>query len=245
MPDNRFYSDSPLLEDSTVVLQGTEFHHLVNVMRAREGDAVEIVNGRGDLATAKISNLAKKSAALLVHSVNHSPESNVKLILAQAVPRMNRLDFIIEKGTELGMTELLLFPGETSERKKLTEDQVGRMQSVVISAMKQCGRLYLPRIELRPLLSKWSKIEGNAFFGDILPEAPPFAEVLRNQARTNDLIFFVGPESGFTDAEIAILVGLGARGVKLHENILRTDTASLAALAIASQYISKDYSKYF
>lgn len=231
MPADRFFIPSALQVGESAILEDTEFHHLVRVMRSEEGDQVELVNGQGTLALASITQVGKKQAHLIIKKVTQEPKPEKELILAQALPRINRLDFIIEKGTELGATQFWLFPGHCSERKSLTEHQVERLQSLVIAAMKQCGRLYLPSIEIKSPLDQWEKSSIASYYGDIRETAKPFSGVLKP---SESALFFIGPEAGFSDKEIDYLSKLGSMGVKLHPNILRTDTAALVALTIMS-----------
>lgn len=237
MPSDRFYVKSPLLQDENVRIEGTEFHHLVHVMRAGLGDQIEIVNGSGALAYGAIELIEKKSVTIKIDKVSHHPAPAFKVILAQAIPRSNRLDWILEKGTELGMTEIWLFPGAHSERKVLTHHQIERMEAITIAAMKQSGRLDLPLIKMLPELKKWDPLPFPAFFGDLSLSAPPFEILWKEVSPQQGAFFFVGPESGFNDKEHGLLKLLGAHGVKLHQNILRTDTAPLAALALIHHWL--------
>ncbi len=226
MPDNRFFIDAPLETGKPIALEGPELHHLAHVMRIQIGEKVEVVNGKNQLAIAELLTLRKTQANLLIQSVETKEKPQKEVILAQAIPRLNRLDFIIEKGTELNATAFWLFPGEGSERKTLSPQQENRLMQVTISSMKQCGRLDLPPLLLKPPLSQWAKPTDTLFFGD--PEsnvsyAPP----------PTPLIFFVGPEKGFTSTEVALLQKWGAKGVRLHPNVLRVDTAAIAALALS------------
>lgn len=234
MPAERYYFDGELTLQANILLADTEFHHLAHVMRSKAGESVEIVNGKGALAQAEILRLDKKQAALSIRQVSTKERSSFEVILAQAIPRINRLDFILEKGTELGMTQIWLFPGETSERKILTENQWERAQAVVIAAMKQCGRLWLPQILMKPLLRDWQPLPYPSYYGDVAPDAKSFSEAWRTPS--TGAIFFIGPESGFSQKEENTLLSLGSRGVKLHENILRTDTAALTALSLLSHF---------
>lgn len=230
MPVNRFFVPGPLMGE--VSLEGTEFHHLVHVTRSRVGETVELVNGQGEVAQSTLRTVSKKSATLSIESIDLEPAPARQMILAQALPRMNRLDWLLEKGTELGVSEIWLFPGETSERGELSDHQMERLQGITISAMKQSGRLWLPKIKLLPALKQWTSWPRIALFGDLTPNCPPLARILPQLASDRDIVFFVGPESGFTPAEIALLTAHKAIGVTLNRNILRTDTAAIAALAI-------------
>lgn len=237
MPIDRFFYDSPLTPQQEVHLEGKEFHHLVHVTRAKPDEVVELVNGKGQLAYASLKKTEKRHATLDIEKVLEEPKPSFFIILAQAIPRISRLDFIIEKGTELGLTELWLFPGHHSERKNLSENQLDRLRAITIAAMKQCGSLYLPKITLKPSLSKWESIQFPSFFGDLSPDAPPLFQTWQQHPPKDGILFFIGPEGGFSDEEEEILRNFDAKGVKLHHNILRTDTASLAALTLISQML--------
>jgi 16S rRNA (uracil1498-N3)-methyltransferase len=243
MPSERYYYDDKFT-DHYVVLQDQEFHHLTHVIRSKKGESVELVNGRGELACAIIEKLDKKQALLKINEVISKPLPQNQVVLVQAIPRMNRLDFILEKGTELGMTQIWLFASDKSERKALTDHQLERMRFVTIAAMKQCGRLYLPEMKIYDSLDEIPIKSMPAFFGDTNPHAPLFRQVWNKKAEDSDIAFYIGPESGFTDKEINFLHQNGASGVKLHSNILRTDTAALAALAIIEQLKEEKNSEY-
>ena len=235
MPAERFYYELPLLPNQTVTLKDQEFHHLVNVMRATKGDRVELIDGKGTLAEASVEAIHKHQATLHVHQLTASLPPPSKIILAQAIPRMTRIDFILEKGTELGMTDLWLFPGERSERKILTGHQIQRMETIMISAIKQSGRLHLPVIQIKPKLSEWNTPPNSLYYGDLSPEASPFAQAFLNHG-SKGVIFCIGPESGLSPEETLKLNSLGGKGVKLNEFTLRTDTAALCALSLIAHF---------
>ena len=238
MPAERFFISHPLSETKQLSLEGSEFHHLIHVMRAKEGDSIELVNGVGELATLSIFAIEKKRALLQVETVIFEAKPTFEVILAQAVPRTNRLDFILEKGTELGMTQLWLFSTARSEKKTMTDQQVERMQAVTISAMKQCGRLYLPSITVKQPLSFGEKAQYPIFFGDVDPAAPSLIQAWQTEPPQGGVIFYIGPEGGFTEKETKKILANGGRGVKLHNNILRTDTAALSALSLVHHLMS-------
>lgn len=228
MPVERFFCPETFSERIQCSLEDQEFHHLTKVIRCRIGDTVELVNGKGQLASATLDEVEKKRALLTIDKVTSSSPTRT-LILAQAIPRLNRLEFILEKGTELGATAFWLFPGKWSEKAEFSENQWQRMTHLTIAAMKQCGRLDLPPIEIMPQLKEWHGIPHPIFFGDTNAAAPPITLPVPSPA-----ILLVGPERGLSPKETEILRLLGATGVHLNHNILRTDTAAMAFLAIAA-----------
>lgn len=222
MPHDRFFIDAPLKDE--VTLEGDEAHHLF-VMRKNMGDTVELVNGKNCLAKASLLSLEKKRARLKIETLETCASPSNPIILAQALPKLNKIDFIIEKGTELGATTFWLFPGDKSEKKEVKDPE--RLRRIAISAMKQCGRLDLPDIVITPPIAKLKELPLAAYFGDANGE--PFSKVWTKGTGT---LFFIGPESGFSEKEIAHLIKLKAKSVKLHPNILRTETAPLVALSL-------------
>lgn len=237
MPAERYFIDEDLSEHSQKILKGNEFHHLARVMRTKKGESVELVNGRGMLAYATVLEIKKELAALQIERLVIEPIEPARVILAQALPKPERLAFILEKGTELGVDEFWLFPGQLSASKEIFPHQQERIRALTIAAMKQCGRLTLPSIQLKPPLTQWSSIEGQGFFGDLSEEAPLFASFQSQLSSKIPLIFFTGPESGWSDKEMTLLKEKGAKGVKLHPNILRTDTASIAAISLIQHWL--------
>lgn len=232
MPDNRFFSHSPLALGETT-LDEDEAHHLQHVMRLSAGDKIELIDGKGVLAQATIKKCSKRSILVEVTDVQKEPPSNFSIIIAQAIPRFQRLDVILEKGTELGMTELWLFPGVHSEKGQFTDPQKERIQKILIAAIKQCGRLYLPFVRYCAPLSDWKNLPYPLFYGDLSPNTPRLIDAYGKPEKGS--IFAVGPERGWSPEELAHLKALNGKGVSLHSNILRTDTAPLAALSIISQ----------
>lgn len=219
---NRFFLEAIFSEGQKQILEGTEFHHLANVMRVEVGELIELVNGKNQLAKAVVENLSKRSAELTILTIQESPQKK-SLTLAQALFRPPRLEWLVEKAVELGASEIWLFPTTRSEKKSLSEAQLARLEQISISALKQCHRLDLPQIQLFSSLAE-VPTPGTLFFGDLRPNTPAPSQA------SLPATLFIGPEGGFTDEEIRYLEQKGAKGIHLHENILRAETAAIAAL---------------
>ena len=227
MPANRYYIDASLTKDSEIILEGNEFHHLSRVMRARTGDAIELINGKDTLATAHITTIEKKQARVRIDTVKTKKTTAPAITLAIPLAQSSKLDLIIEKGCELGASAFWIYPAEYSEKKTLTTNQQERLMHLLISAMKQCGRLDLPTLVLKPPLKEWPPFKGRTLFGDTRPTAKPISPT----DQTTPILFITGPEKGFTPSELTTLENtLHASGVRLHTNILRMETAPLVAL---------------
>ena len=238
MPLHRYFLDQPFHEQDTLLLDHGELHHLVHVLRARVGDHVELVNGRCQLAKAHLIDITKDRAKLLLVQVSIEKKPTSALILAQALTRMPLLEWIVEKGTELGATAFWLFPGMLSEKKQLSETQITRLQNIAIASMKQCGRLDLPQIACKPPLLNWSPLLGTLFFGDLREESPLLWKVPLSPPLLSPIVLLIGCESGLHDRERAFLEEtLKAKGVRLHSHTLRAETASLTALSLIQQWV--------
>lgn len=222
MPENRFFLDQPFEQGTRVQLSPEECHHL-KVMRKKAEDIIELVNGRGQLAVAQYEG--SKQALLQEVLTDNKPQR--KVILAQAYLRPKNLDFVIEKGTELGATAFWLFPGQKSEKKSLSKAQFERCRHLIISALKQSGRLHLPEIELLPPIIEWKDFPIPLYYGDLKTETV-------YKSPSSDVILVVGPERGLSEEELQFL-GLRGQGVRIHPNILRAETAALCFLALSSK----------
>jgi 16S rRNA (uracil1498-N3)-methyltransferase len=240
MPHDRFYADKSLNLDESFVLEDEEFHHLTHVMRTKVGDEVECFNGRGALARARVARLDKKAAHLDVLAVENEPPPSRPLVVAQAFARASKLDYIVEKGCELGMNALWLYRADYSEKGDLSPNQWTRLRHLSVMACKQSGQLWLPEIKLFPSLAALP-LEGlTEYFGDTDPKAPYFEAAWKSSPPKKGALFAVGPEKGFSEKEEQLMKERGALGVRLTPLILRTETAPLAALALMSHWLYAD-----
>lgn len=232
MPHNRFYVPAALEEGASLLLEDTEYHHLHTAMRAQQGDRVELVNGQGILAQARITALGKKTGQLHIEQILKSELPPGELILALALTRPSHLEWAIEKGTELGASSFWLFPGVLSDKQELSPSQKTRLNHLIIAAFKQCGRLHLPTLLFKPRLAQWEPLPGRLLLADTSPEAPYFWDV--QAPSITPWIWVIGPEKGFHPREISHLKEvLKATSVRLHPHILRAETAPLVALCLS------------
>lgn len=233
MPIGRFFIEQHFEPFAELSIEGDERHHIVDVVRTTIGEQVELVNGKNQLAKAVLKTIEKKKASLLVEEVILSPPPLYQTILCQAVIRSQKLDWVLEKGTELGMTQLWLFPTERSEKALFSPTQKERHRHLLISALKQCGRLDLPSIHYLPPFFSWdeSLFQGPAFYGSLASDAPPFSTFCKKNSNKK---LFVGPEGGFSKKEEEFLIEKGIKKTSLHPLTLRAETAALVFLSLVS-----------
>ncbi len=237
MPDNRFYLPEQFSNDKRVVLKGQESHHLSSVMRVKSGDIVELVNGKNALAKGKVISADKAQTTLEILSVEEKHPPSPQIILAQALLRPNRLELVIEKGTELGISSFALFPSKNSELSSLSENKRKRIYDLAIGALKQCGRLDLPTITFLDKLSELKTLGAK----HLLLADPSLGKqklncYISDLGKTKDsILLLIGPEKGWHNDEIAFFIKeLNATPVLLHENVLRAETAALCAASLAT-----------
>ncbi|NGX48923.1 MAG: Ribosomal RNA small subunit methyltransferase E [Candidatus Anoxychlamydiales bacterium] len=240
MPKDRYFIDQDLKKNSSLEIKDKEAHH-IKILRKKVGEFIEVINGKGFLAKAKIENFDKKSIKIRVIDVFFEKEKKQKLILVQAFIKPNKLEFLLEKTTELGVDAIWLFKSKNSEKLNFSKNRLDRMRSILIAAIKQSGRLYLPKIEIFESIKDIKNIDGNIYFGDVDKKAKRLLDVYKEDKTKKDkknCYFFIGPEMGFFLGEISYLKNnLNALGIKLNNNILRAETAAIASIAIAAHLL--------
>ena len=226
---DRFFTDKPL-SPGEFILGGAEAHHLGAVRRFSPGESIHLFNGDGCQYPAEVVSVGKKQVVLRVLSVE-SPtrEAPFPIVVGSALPKGDRLDFLLEKLVEVGATRFVPLIAERSVvRPKV--DKLEKWRRAVIEASKQCGRNTLMLID-KPL----SLIEylSSELAGDkcILHTGPSLARPANGIAGT---AFAVGPEGGFTDAEIDTAIHAGWRTMSLGPRVLRIETAAIVAASLAA-----------
>ena len=219
----RFFLDQEYKQNAVVFLEDAEQHHLSRVMRIRENEIVELTNGKGSLALARAQKMG-----LLILEVNQFP-SEKEILLGVPFMRPSKLEWILEKGTEIGVSSFFLYPADKSTQKSLSDHQVQRLNNVIVSSLKQSKRLYLPHLEILLSLEELLAKKGICYFGDVRDSAPLLVP------REETPLFISGPESGFSDREVALLEQK-AKGVRINPNILRAETAPIVASSIFAHF---------
>jgi 16S rRNA (uracil1498-N3)-methyltransferase len=234
---DRFYF--PAFDDlDEVELAGSEAHHLLHVMRAAVGDRVVLFDGQGATATAEVIAKAKKSATLrLLECATEVTDRTTAFTLATAVPKGDRFRWLVEKATELGVDRLI--PLDTARGVVHPRDtKLDKLQQTVIAACKQSGRNRLMAIEEA---APWDAFVSRELHNRVAlvahPTGKPLHQILSESTQPRSVVAAIGPEGGFTDAEVEAAVASGAQLVSLGKTILRTETAAIATAAMVMQQI--------
>jgi 16S rRNA (uracil1498-N3)-methyltransferase len=232
----RFYVNLPLAPGA-FALDGAEAHHLAAVCRVRPGNEVCLFNGDGREYPARITRVARREITLEILGVEHPlRELPFALEVAAALPKGDRSQFLIEKLTELGVTNYVPLACQRSNVHP-RESKREKLERYVIEASKQCGRNVLMKIDA---MTTWEMycVRGSLEEMRVLAhpyqtdDVPPGTRKNRGQATR----IAVGPEGGFTNEEVAQATRYGWRTVSLGPRILRVETAAitLAAFMILS-----------
>ena len=237
MPLKRLYVTERLGTGAELQLGEDAARYLGRVLRLRAGETVHVFNGGDGEWSATIGRIAKDRVTLQVHdAIDNAAESPLRIHLVQGVSRGERMDFVVQKATELGVdriTPVLTDHGVVKLDAERAEKRRLHWQRVSESACEQCGRVNPPQVDAPLPLNDWLGTARPAGSTDLVL-APGAGRSLADAGTpAAGLCLLIGPEGGFSEREYddAQLAGFGA--VTLGPRILRTETAAVAALAIA------------
>jgi 16S rRNA (uracil1498-N3)-methyltransferase len=220
-----------------VTLSGERRHYLVHVLRLGEGAALEVFDGQGRAFDARVAAVDAQEVRLALGEPRSTPPRREVAIL-QGLPKGDKLEWVLQKGTELGATAFHPVATARSVVKlepRRAEERTSRWSRIVEEAARQCRRNDVPRVHPpRPLLEAAHALAPatRLLVLDEEESAVPLGEAFRACAPGAAVALVVGPEGGLAREELSALRALGARPVTLGRRILRTETAALAALAV-------------
>jgi len=241
----RFYVPQPRIENGMLKVEGDEVKHIRKVLRLKGGDEISVFDGLGKEFEGVIVEEGLSTVLLRIKNVYSSRrDSPLKVTLAQSLLKGEKMDYLIQKATELGVEEIIPFLSSRSvpllERsKRLKRHQ--RWEKIAIEASKQCGREVVPRVEsFQDYSEMLQKVSPSALCLILLErEGVKLKEILERSKERKRIFFVIGPEGGFSEAEVDEAKRAGFVPVTLGRRILRAETASLCFLSIV-QYEQGD-----
>ena len=245
---NRFYHPDTISAHSEINLSEDTSKHLVKSLRLKPSNKIVLFNGDGYDYHGEVSDIDKKNVKIAVHEKKlNTSEADIDISILQSVTSRDKLDFIFQKNTELGIKNFYLINTERVNFKipqSKTENRIEHLKKVVISACEQSGRSKIPTVHETILgLNKLSD-EDDHSCKLILN---PYTDYSLSNLTNNDLInkksfqILIGPEGGFSEAEIKVAENAGFKSLSLGKRVLRTETASLsitsAILALTNNFV--------
>lgn len=237
----RFLVPQSLVAGSTVLIDGGLYRHMARVLRLHPGDEVILCNGKGVDYHATVQGIGSKTVSLVISDIPPEGGDNLSatphITLIQALPKGDKCDYIIQKAAELGVQAIMVFPAAHSVAR-ISGDQIAsrisRWNKIAVEAARQCERRTIPPVSFSENLD--AALHDTAGSVKLLlwerETDATLRELLSGMERPARVVILVGPEGGFSPHEVCLAKTHCFIPVSLGPRILRTETASLAMLAI-------------
>lgn len=231
---SRIYTAQALTVDGVVELEGQASHYLARVLRVSAGDPVTLFNADGRDYMGQVVEVKRQSVKVRILSVRQpGNESPLKISLVQAISRGERMDYSLQKATELGVARIqpvISSRVEVRLDEKRADKRLAHWRAVVVSACEQSGRARVPDVGAPMSLNEWLSGPGTS---ESLVLDPLARQRLSTYSIQSDAVsVLVGPEGGFSEAEIRQIGSAGVAAVSLGPRVLRTETAGPAAITL-------------
>ncbi|HEY6326603.1 MAG TPA: 16S rRNA (uracil(1498)-N(3))-methyltransferase [Candidatus Cybelea sp.] len=234
----RFFIEGRGEIGGSVEIAGGDAHKIAHVLRLRVGDRLEIIDSTAGTFVAAIDAVEPAVRATLVERIAERADRDraLDVEVAQAVPKGRRMDFVIEKCTELGAAAFLPFHSERSVGRDVGSEKLSRWRRIVRTAAQQCGRREVPPIaaplDFAALAERFGEYAAVLFAWETAQSVPLRERLQSALPDAGRVLVVIGPEGGFTHAEAELAERGGAALVWLGARILRTDTAAMVLLAV-------------
>jgi len=232
----RFFIEGIYATGETLDLAGGDAHKIVDVLRKRSGDAIEIVDSSAQRFAATLE-IEGRSVRARLNERRAAPEARgLDITVAQGLPKGQKMDFVVEKATELGAATIIPIYSERTIVSDTGTTKIDRWRRLAKTAAAQCGRDRIPEIaeprKYAELLASFSEYDTVLFPWE-LAEPKPLRDTLPGLLKSaRRVLVIIGPEGGFSHAEAEAAQRAGAHMISLGPRILRTETAALVALAL-------------
>ncbi|MAW32881.1 MAG: 16S rRNA (uracil(1498)-N(3))-methyltransferase [Proteobacteria bacterium] len=236
---HRFFCPNINGATNLIFLSPKASHHAQNVLRLKENSELIIFDGLGNQFKACIESLGKKLVEIrLITTIDKNRESPLNITIGQALTRMDKMDFTIQKTVELGVSKIIpLFTQKSNI--KLSDNKFNKKMehwhNLACAACEQCGRSVVPSISKPINIKEWLNNLDNSNTSEkvrLILDPTAKKTISSLPISQKNIILLVGPESGFTETEIAIAIDKGFFPANLGPRILRAETAGIAAMSI-------------
>ena len=230
----RFPVEEHMISEENVTVTGSDYKHIVKVLRLRVGDEITMFDSSAREYDCVIETVGKREVrAAIKRTRNVSTDPVLNITLMQGLTKGDKMDYIVAKATELGVSRIVPVVTERSQLRGAAK--TGRWERIAVSASKQCGRTKPPNIENTLSFQEALNISNNNELLVILhtnTEDKLKDFIKKSLQNTTNIILFIGPEGGFSQEEILLASEIGFLPLGLGPSVLRTETASLAVLSV-------------
>jgi 16S rRNA (uracil1498-N3)-methyltransferase len=240
----RFYVEAALLANDAVSMEGDLAHRLATVLRLRPGAEIALFDGSGMEARVRLDRVHDRTAeGAIVERYDAPAEPRIKVHLFQSITKGDRFEWLLEKGTEIGVSRFVPLISARAVVKTAAEgNRADRWRRIVIEAAEQCGRSAVPGIDPRTALdAALTSAPGILLLpyeaaGDAAPNiSSALAAEIDALFALGEVSIFIGPEGGYEPAEVEAAEAAGAAIVTMGERVLRSETAGLVAATLVLQ----------
>ena len=239
MEIRRFFVDKKYIVDGKITLTGDEFYHMTKVLRYKVGYKAVILANDGIERHSVVEEIGKDSAILAVENEVVADRKNATITLYAGLLKNNKLDFVVQKGVELGVDNIVPFISQNSAETKFNSE---RANKIALESAKQCGSVYLSKIG--DLVDYDKVIDDFKCYDKVIfaYENEKTNRIVDAVKGAKNLAIVVGPEGGFTHEETERAIENGATVVTLGRRILRAETASIVSATLALESLGElDY----
>jgi len=216
----------------TVTVTGDEFHHSIRVVRVRPGEEVEMFDRAGNAARGTVETIEREHAVIVAGDSLPSRESPLAMHLAMSIIQLEKFELVLQKATELGVRSIIPLVTERVElRPERYSGKSERWNRIVFEAVKQSGRAFVPAIESPARFADLIARDGAKILFDA--DSPPTA----NEPPPTEVTLLIGPEGGWSEAELELARERGVHFARLGPRRLRAETAAIVALAVVASKI--------
>lgn len=226
-----------------VITDEFDVKHVLKVMRKKVGDVLNIIYDN-KIYESEIIKLSKNDFEVKVLNVfENEYENNLKIDIIQAIPKSDRIEYFLEKATELGVNKVILTTFENSvvKAEKLSTSKIERFNKIILAAAKQSKRFDLPKLEIAKALNEIDYLKYDEILLAYEKETVQFAEVFnKNKNTKKHICIIIGPEGGISKKDFEFFKTLNATSILLGNRILRSETAGIAIISVL-QYLYGDF----
>ena len=238
---SNFFIDSGNIDGENAYVTGSDVNHIKNVLRMKESDEIKLSTGDGLLYTATISEfLPDRIVCRIIDCEGDKSELPAKIVLFQGLPKKDKMELIIQKAVELGVSEIVPVMMKRTivklEDNKKEQKKLERWRTISLTAAKQSGRAIVPEVSdfitFNEAVKRAEGLEYNLIPYENEKGMDKARELIKEVKDKKSIGIFIGPEGGIAEDELELAINAGVKPISLGNRILRTETAGLALVSV-------------